>query len=89
MGVVSGWPRLNWFVTENLSKSPKDWQPPPRISEDVPAYIEVCTMLCFSPSHIVRVEKKLRDIEVTDFLSCGSWQIGKKGQSFLGIGRSG
>ncbi|XP_076441207.1 disco-interacting protein 2 homolog C-like isoform X3 [Babylonia areolata] len=35
-----GWPRLNWFVTENLSKPPKDWQPPPRMSEDVPAYIE-------------------------------------------------
>ena len=47
MGVVSGWPRLNWFVTENLSKPPKDWQPPPRISEDVPAYIEVRTVLGF------------------------------------------
>lgn len=35
-----GWPRLNWFITENLSKPSRDWQPPPRQTEDVPAYIE-------------------------------------------------
>ncbi|XP_071112193.1 disco-interacting protein 2 homolog C-like isoform X5 [Haliotis cracherodii] len=34
-----GWPKLNWFVTENLSKPTKDWQPPSK-GEDVPAYIE-------------------------------------------------
>ncbi|KAH9498576.1 DIP2 disco-interacting protein 2 C [Bulinus truncatus] len=35
-----GWPRLNWFITENLSKPSREWQPPPKASEDVPAYIE-------------------------------------------------
>ncbi|XP_067123650.1 disco-interacting protein 2 isoform X2 [Centruroides vittatus] len=35
-----GWPKLNWFVTEHLSKPPKDWQPPVRISEEAAAYIE-------------------------------------------------
>jgi acyl-CoA synthetase (AMP-forming)/AMP-acid ligase II len=35
-----GWPRMTWLVTENWSKPSKDWKPPPRISEDVPAYIE-------------------------------------------------
>lgn len=35
-----GWPRLTWLVPDNWSKAPKDWKPPPRISEDAPAYIE-------------------------------------------------
>lgn len=35
-----GWPRLNWFVTEHLGKPPKDWVPPPRLTDDTPAYIE-------------------------------------------------
>lgn len=35
-----GWPRMTWLVSENWSKPSKDWRPPPRISEDVPAYIE-------------------------------------------------
>lgn len=36
-----GWPRLNWQVTESLPKPPKEWQLPPRMAEDSPAYIEV------------------------------------------------
>lgn len=35
-----GWPELTWIAVDNLSKPPKDWNPPPRVSEDVPAYIE-------------------------------------------------
>lgn len=35
-----GWPELTWITSDNLSKPPKDWNPPPRVSEDVPAYIE-------------------------------------------------
>lgn len=35
-----GWPDITWIFSDNLSKPPKDWNPPPRISEDVPAYIE-------------------------------------------------
>jgi len=35
-----GWPELTWIFSDNLSKPPKDWNPPPRISEDSPAYIE-------------------------------------------------
>lgn len=38
--VHRGWPELNWILSDNLSKPPKDWNPPPRVSEDVPAYIE-------------------------------------------------
>ncbi|XP_071822466.1 disco-interacting protein 2 homolog C-like isoform X2 [Apostichopus japonicus] len=38
-----GWPRLNWQVTESLPKPPKEWQLPPRMSEDSPAYIEYTT----------------------------------------------
>ena len=38
--VCKGWPRLHWLVPENWSKPGKDWQPPPRISEETPAYIE-------------------------------------------------
>ncbi len=39
-----GWPKLQWFVTEHLSKCPKDWNPPPRQADDAPAYIEVCVL---------------------------------------------
>ena len=39
-----GWPRLQWFVTEHLGKPPKDWLPPPRQSDEAPAYVEVCTL---------------------------------------------
>lgn len=35
-----GWPEITWIYSDNLSKPPKDWNPPPRVSEDVPAYIE-------------------------------------------------
>lgn len=38
-----GWPNLIWFITEHLTKPPKDWSPPeiPRSSyETTPAYIE-------------------------------------------------
>ena len=39
-----GWPRLQWFVTEHLGKPPKDWLPPPRQSDEAPAYVEVRTL---------------------------------------------
>ena len=39
-----GWPRLQWFVTEHLGKPPKDWLPPPRQSDEAPAYVEVSTL---------------------------------------------
>uniref|UniRef100_T1J2G4 DMAP1-binding domain-containing protein n=1 Tax=Strigamia maritima TaxID=126957 RepID=T1J2G4_STRMM len=35
-----GWPKLTWFVTEHLGKVPKEWNPPPRLTDDTPAYIE-------------------------------------------------
>ncbi|KAF4519578.1 hypothetical protein B566_EDAN004786 [Ephemera danica] len=38
-----GWPKLQWFVTEHLAKSPKEWLPPPRLTDDTPAYIEYTT----------------------------------------------
>ncbi|XP_076681199.1 disco-interacting protein 2 isoform X3 [Andrena cerasifolii] len=38
-----GWPKLHWFVTEHLGKTPKDWLPPPRLTDDTPAYIEYST----------------------------------------------
>ncbi|XP_076262849.1 disco-interacting protein 2 isoform X4 [Rhynchophorus ferrugineus] len=38
-----GWPKLTWFVTEHLTKTPKDWAPQPRLSDDTPAYIEYST----------------------------------------------
>lgn len=38
-----GWPKLQWFVTEHLAKTPKDWLPPPRLTDDTPAYIEYST----------------------------------------------
>ncbi|XP_076064398.1 disco-interacting protein 2 isoform X2 [Oratosquilla oratoria] len=38
-----GWPKLTWFITDHLQKPPKDWQPPPRLMDDSPAYIEYTT----------------------------------------------
>ena len=38
-----GWPKLHWFVTEHLPKPPKDWLPPPRLTDDTPAYVEYTT----------------------------------------------
>ncbi|XP_014227393.1 disco-interacting protein 2 homolog A isoform X1 [Trichogramma pretiosum] len=38
-----GWPKLHWFVTEHLGKTPKDWMPPARLTDDTPAYIEYTT----------------------------------------------
>ncbi|KOX78420.1 Disco-interacting protein 2 [Melipona quadrifasciata] len=38
-----GWPKLHWFITEHLGKTPKDWLPPPRLTDDTPAYIEYTT----------------------------------------------
>ncbi|KAI5735570.1 hypothetical protein M8J77_020137 [Diaphorina citri] len=38
-----GWPKLTWFVTEHLAKTPKDWAPQPRLTDDTPAYIEYTT----------------------------------------------
>ncbi|XP_043287270.1 disco-interacting protein 2 homolog A isoform X6 [Venturia canescens] len=38
-----GWPKLHWFVTEHLGKTPKDWLPPPRLTDDTPAYTEYTT----------------------------------------------
>lgn len=40
MSDFKGWPRLQWLLPENWAKAPKDWSPPPRISDDVTAYIE-------------------------------------------------
>lgn len=39
-----GWPHMQWFVTEGLNKPPKDWMPPPRPSDNAPAYIEYAIM---------------------------------------------
>jgi hypothetical protein len=36
-----GWPKLFWFISEHLPKPPKDWLPPPRLTDDTPAYVEV------------------------------------------------
>nr|MBE5725456.1 DISCO interacting protein 2 [Cucujiformia] len=38
-----GWPKLNWFITEHLAKTPKDFTPEPRLSDETPAYIEYST----------------------------------------------
>ncbi|XP_033221645.1 disco-interacting protein 2 [Belonocnema kinseyi] len=38
-----GWPKLHWFITEHLAKTPKDWLPPPRLTDETPAYIEYTT----------------------------------------------
>ncbi len=35
-----GWPKLTWFLTEHLPKPPRDWMPPPRLTDDTPAYVE-------------------------------------------------
>lgn len=40
-----GWPKLQWFVTANLNRHPKDWQPPSNLDRSSPAYIEVCGSL--------------------------------------------
>ena len=45
---IAGWPKLQWFVTEHLSKLPKDWLPPARQSDEAPAYIEVTLNLITS-----------------------------------------
>jgi acyl-CoA synthetase (AMP-forming)/AMP-acid ligase II len=44
-----GWPKLHWCVTDNLIKPPKDWQPPPKLQDDTPAYIEVARLLTSPP----------------------------------------
>ena len=38
-----GWPKLYWFITEHLARPPKDWNPPPRLTDDTPAYVEYTT----------------------------------------------
>lgn len=38
-----GWPKLNWFITEHLQRPPKEWNPPPRLTDDTPAYVEYTT----------------------------------------------
>lgn len=38
-----GWPKINWLITDHLTKPAKEWQPPSRISEESPAYIEYST----------------------------------------------
>ena len=38
-----GWPRLQWFITEHLARPPKEWSPPPRLTDDTPAYVEYTT----------------------------------------------
>ena len=43
MVAFKGWPKLHWFVTEHLGKTPKDWMPPARLTDDTPAYIEYTT----------------------------------------------
>ena len=39
--MFKGWPKLHWFITEHLARPPKEWQPPPRLNDDTPAYVEV------------------------------------------------
>lgn len=38
-----GWPRLQWVVTEHLSKPNKDWKPPPAVTNGEIAYVEYVT----------------------------------------------
>nr|XP_022914751.1 disco-interacting protein 2 homolog A isoform X2 [Onthophagus taurus] len=38
-----GWPKLQWFVTEHLARTPKDWSPAPKLTDESPAYIEYST----------------------------------------------
>ncbi|XP_043215224.1 disco-interacting protein 2-like isoform X2 [Amphibalanus amphitrite] len=40
VAVFKGWPKLHWFITEHLARPPKEWQPPPRLNDDTPAYVE-------------------------------------------------
>lgn len=35
-----GWPKLQWFLTDNLARPPRDWDPPGRLLNESPAYIE-------------------------------------------------
>ena len=41
--MVTGWPRLLWFVTDSkhVVKPPKDWYPPIQEASNYIAYIEV------------------------------------------------
>lgn len=41
--LVTGWPRLLWFVTDgkHVVKPPKDWSPPMQEASNDMAYIEV------------------------------------------------
>lgn len=48
-----GWPKLHWFVTEHLTKVPKDWSPTPRLTDDTAAYIEVCYSWSHIYSHLI------------------------------------
>ncbi len=41
--VLKGWPRLHWYITEHLGRPPKEWTPPPRLTDDTPAYVEYTT----------------------------------------------
>lgn len=38
-----GWPKLSWFITEHLQRPPKEWNPPPRLTDETPAYVEYTT----------------------------------------------
>lgn len=35
-----GWPSITWLIPDHWGKPPRDWSPPPRVSEDATAYIE-------------------------------------------------
>lgn len=39
-----GWPKLTWFVTEHLGKTPKDFSPSARVTDETSAYIEVSSL---------------------------------------------
>jgi acyl-CoA synthetase (AMP-forming)/AMP-acid ligase II len=39
-----GWPRLQWVIIENLSKNPRDWSPPNRLTPNSVAYIEYSSL---------------------------------------------
>ena len=43
LDLFQGWPKLHWFITEHLPRPPKDWNPPPRLTDDTPAYVEYTT----------------------------------------------
>jgi hypothetical protein len=58
-----GWPKLQWFVTEHLAKSPKEWLPPPRLTDDTPAYIEVfLTLYLYKHFHFLSLKLSPRQI---------------------------